>query len=56
MVFHKTLFKLISATALQGQVVVKIRLKNRDDIARQLTPDQIAEAEKLAHEWKEQHR
>jgi len=25
---------------------------NRDDIARQMTPDQIAEAQRLARDWK----
>jgi hypothetical protein len=27
-------------------------IKDRDEIARKMTPEQIAEAQKLAHEWK----
>ncbi len=29
-----------------------IPIKNRDDVAAMMTPDQIAEAQRLAREWK----
>ena len=30
--------------------------RERDVLAKQMTPDQIAEAQRLAHEWMEKHQ
>jgi TPR repeat protein len=41
--------KWYNLAAAQGE---KIASNNRDSIAKEMTPEQIAEAQKLAREWK----
>ncbi len=42
-----------SLAASQGLSVAKL---GRDDTANQMTPDQIAEAQRMAREWMEKHQ
>jgi hypothetical protein len=35
-----------------GKRIIQIKLWYRDQVAKHMTPEQIAEAQKLAREWK----
>jgi TPR repeat protein len=42
----------LSLSASSPVVAQELRAKERDNIAKQLTPEQLAESQRLAREWK----
>ena len=46
-------YKWLNLAAAEGQEDVP---KGRDFIAKRMTPDQIAKAQRLAREWMEKHQ
>ena len=49
---RRTTCKLICGFSLSAAQGYQDAIKNRDVIAAQMTPEQIAEAQKLARDWK----
>ena len=52
---HKWFALAASRSSASGKVLRDIAVEHRDRAAAMMTPDQIAEAQKLAREWAEQH-
>jgi hypothetical protein len=42
----------LAASHAEDAATREMAVKNRDDVAAKMTPDQIAEAQRMASEWK----
>ena len=52
---HKWFALAASRSSASGKVLRDLAVEHRDRADAMMTPDQIAEAQKLAREWAEQH-
>ncbi|MDP6515051.1 MAG: hypothetical protein QF926_00310 [Alphaproteobacteria bacterium] len=53
---HKWFALAASRPSASGKVFRDIAVKHRDLVAARMTPAQIAEAQRLAREWQEEHQ